>query len=436
MMTTIKDSSLRRPEQIITILAAAGVVLIFTYREYRRIKDSKTAGDDNDESTPVFQYDNQDLTETVLDMAIQRAKRWMSFRVSNADHMVGQVGGRSSDKRPVLIIEPNFLLKPVNLDHRGIREVAFYEAIRASVTKKHSGFDTYCRLFGPRDMIPLSPKDVFSSWVQGRRAESSSRLQQCCDKARVKAETKLLHRLELFTCEYYGMVEYVPDVSSAEAEVGPYGTNYNSHLLLHNLTTHFSKPCVLDLKMGTDTFEPDAPIEKKLREKAKYPAQTEFGFRLVAMRIYNPADVTADKGGYVYYPKSFGRSLERRDAVKRGLRSFFGGSDLPKNVQVYRSGAIKKILHKLKLIRSWFRDNYIFSFTASSILLIYEGNTVTNEVDGVQPDMATAKMIDFGRVRRQRGGDQGYLKGLNNLIEIVEEILKESFWTEEYNYLK
>jgi 1D-myo-inositol-tetrakisphosphate 5-kinase/inositol-polyphosphate multikinase len=235
------------------------------------------------------------------------------------------------------------------------------------------------------------------------------------------------------------MVEYVPadgSPSAAEAKVGPYGTNYNSHLLLHNLTTHFSIPCVLDLKIGTKTYEPDAPLEKKLREKAKYPAQSEFGFRLVAMRIYNPVDATADKDGYVYYPKSFGRTLESRDAVKKILRCFFGGIDLPKNVQVYRSGAIKKILHRLKLIRSWFRDNDTFTFTASSILLIYEGNTVMNEADGVQPDMATAKMIDFGRVRRQQGGDRGYLKGINTLIEIVEEILVESFWTEEYSSLE
>jgi hypothetical protein len=71
---------------------------------------------------------------------------------------------------------------------------------------------------------------------------------------------------------------------------------------------------------------------------------------------------------------------------------------------IYQSATIKKILHKLKLIRSWFQDNSIFTFTASLMLLIYEGNIVTNKVDGVQPDMATAKIIDFGRVRRQQGG--------------------------------
>jgi 1D-myo-inositol-tetrakisphosphate 5-kinase/inositol-polyphosphate multikinase len=254
-------------------------------------------------------------------------------------------------------------------------------------------------------------------------------------KAKVEAEMKLLHRLELFVPQYYGIVEYVPDPSAVVGS-GSFGTNYNTHILLHNLVARFSKPCVVDLKMGTQTFEPDAPSDKKIRERTKYPLQKEFGFRIVAMRVYDPSNVEASADGYIVFPKKFGRSLETRDSVKRALRTFFGGSKVPKEVLANRSAAIKAILTKLKLIKRWFTDNNIFSFCASSILLIYEGETVTNDVDGVQLDMATAKMIDFGRVRRRPGGDPGYLKGLRTLISLLEEILRESFWTEEYDYLE
>jgi len=348
--------------------------------------------------------------------------------------MSGQVGGKSKQKRPILTLEPNFILKPINLDHRGVREVAFYEAIRASAINNRSGFQTYCSFFGPRDLKSSSSfrNRSFSSWFTGQSYDPESK--PCCDIVQMEAETKLLHRLELFTPEYFGMVEHVPDSSSALEESGEYGINYNSHLLLYNLTRHFSKPCVVDLKMGTETFEPDASEEKKVRERKKYPPQAEFGFRLVAMRIYNPSSGSADKDGYLYFPKKFGRSLETRDQVKRALHTFFGGSNLPKEVQANRSAVIKKILNKLKLFKSWFLDNNVFAFSASSILLLYEGDTISNEEDGVQLDMATAKMIDFGRVRRQPGGDIGYLKGLVTLIALLEEILKESFWTEEYSY--
>jgi len=245
---------------------------------------------------------------------------------------------------------------------------------------------------------------------------------------------KLLHRLELLTPKYYGTVEhdYMP---SSQVHSSPLGIKSNSYILLKNLTSHFSKPCVLDLKLGTQTFEPDAPEEKKLREQNKYPPQIDFGFRIVAMRVYDPSNEKAGEDGYVYYPKQFGQSLDSRESVKRALRTFLGGEDLPTDVRANRSTAIKRILGKLKLIKGWCRDNDVLAFYGTSILVIYEGDTVQNELDGVQPDMARAKMIDFGRVRRQPGGDPGFLKGLLTLIALLEETLKESFWSDNYKYL-
>ncbi|KAL3922973.1 MAG: hypothetical protein SGILL_001921 [Bacillariaceae sp.] len=383
----------------------------------------------------MFEYDNQHLTDIVLDMAANRAKRWMSFRVTGCSKMIGQVGGKSHQKRPLLTLEPNFVLKPVNMDHRGIREVAFYEAIQASSSKSQR--ETYCRLFGPRDLEPLSSKDLFSSW-RGRFRKTPED-HACCDESRLENEIKLLHRLELFVPEYFGMAEYIPDESkqAEDVDVCPFGTNYNSHLVFHNLTVAFSKACVLDLKIGTETFEVDAPQSKKDRERAKYPAQKDFGFRLVAMRIYDAHRPEEKTDGYVYYPKEYGRSLETRESVKYALLNFFGGeSFMPKETRTIRANAIKKTLTQLKLIKKWFKDNDSFSFSASSILLVYEGDTESTEAQGVQPDLATAKMIDFGRVRRRKGGDPGYLQGVRNLINILEEILRESFWTQEYSYIR
>ena len=351
---------------------------------------------------PMFKYNNQDLTQKIIIMADQRAKRWMSFHLSGAHRMVGQVGGKSHN--PILILD-TMVMKSVRQDHRGVREIAFYEAIQAS--SKRSGFKIYCSLFSEETKY--------------------------CDETILEIETTLLYRLEPYTARYFGTVEYSEKSElndenfSAEEVTRPFGIKPNSYVLLNNLTKTFSHPCVLDIKMGTQTFEPDAPKEKKLVELGKYASQKDFGFRLTAMRIYDPSNTEADMDGYIYYPKQFGRSLNTRESVKEYLLTFLGGADLPKVVRANRTAAIQTILSKLKVMKGWFRDNKTFAFYGSSILVIYEGDTVRNDVGGIELQRAKAKMIDFGRVRRQPGGDLGYLKGLTTLIIIFEEILRESF---------
>lgn len=360
---------------------------------------------------PMFNYNDLESARIIIGMADQRAKRWMSFRVSGAHCMVGQVGGKSNRKRPILIVD-TFVMKPVNPDHRGIREISFYEAIQAA--SKRSGFKTYCSLFGPRV-----------------RNEKTNALQPCCDKSKIEIEMKLLHRLEPFTPRYYGTVEYNKNQHDekviAEMSPGPFGIKLDSYILLNNITKNFSKPCVLDIKLGTQTFEPDAPEEKKSYELKKYPPQSDFGFRLTAIRIYDPSNAKSGECGFACYPKQFGRSRRTRQSMKEALILFLGGDTLPKDIRANRSAAIQRILSRLKMIKGWFRDNKSFAFYGSSILIIYEGETVDNGVDGVELDMARAKMIDFGRVRRQPGGDCGYLRGITTLIILLEEILKESF---------
>jgi 1D-myo-inositol-tetrakisphosphate 5-kinase/inositol-polyphosphate multikinase len=331
------------------------------------------------------------------------------------------------------------------MDERGIREVAFYEAIQAST--KRSLFDTYCRIFGPKDLhnptkYASSTLLNISKWLGISVQEQHS--DSCCDPETISMEIKLLHRLALFTAEYFGLVD-VDHKNDSNCQTSTsgfdrkcqsccYGTTYTSYILAHNLTINFSKPSVLDIKMGVETFEPDAPEDKKIREINKYELQHEMGFRIVAIRIYDPTNVQASNDGYIYFPKSFGRSLTSREQVKHAMITFFGGEENEKlqsrEVLENRSHSIKKILSKLKLIRKWFQENDIFSFTASSLLMMYESND-----NASQPGGADVKMIDFGRVRRRKGGDPGYHQGLRMLMSILEEILRDEFRSEDYDYV-
>jgi hypothetical protein len=70
------------------------------------------------------------VRHSLLTTAIQRASKWCSLSlVESAKPLVGQVGGIAQSKKPVLSLEPDYVMKPLLTDHRGLREIAFYEAI-------------------------------------------------------------------------------------------------------------------------------------------------------------------------------------------------------------------------------------------------------------------------------------------------------------------
>lgn len=56
--------------------------------------------------------------------------------------------------------------------------------------------------------------------------------------------------------------------------------------MLEDVLFHFSKPCVMDVKIGKVTFDPHANDAKKESEMAKCPYQFKAGFRPLGYRIY------------------------------------------------------------------------------------------------------------------------------------------------------
>jgi Inositol polyphosphate kinase len=86
-----------------------------------------------------------------------------------------------------------------------------------------------------------------------------------------------------------------------------------------------------------------------------------------------------------------------------------------------RRRTVSNLLVQLRPLRRWFEENQSLRFYASSLLLIYEGDVQNSP----NPDTVTVKMIDFGRVRRETGGDQGYITGLSTVMNVFVDLLKE-----------
>lgn len=238
--------------------------------------------------------------------------------------MAGQVGGVSIHKKRLLTLQPDYVLKPLQTDHRGLRELTFYEAVLvASRTPSVNNYSAFLTARDRSEGTTFRVSDIIDTVAMALAiflqdpvvVESEISLREAWKM--VKKEVDAMVKIAKFTAPYYGIVGQRKVLSSA------YGLSDEAHLLLQDVTINFSKPCVIDLKMGTQSYEPDASVEKRTREFNKYPQQALFGFRIVGMRYYEPNDPAADENGYIFIGKEYGRSLNSRDKVLSALRTLF-----------------------------------------------------------------------------------------------------------------
>lgn len=456
------------------------------------------------------------VLERILQKAIKRASKWIHLREDKTTTMVGQVGGRSLHKKPLLTLRsgprtPNshhngsaagyeYVLKPLSTDHRGIREIAFYEALEVVVQTSTSISQAYANFLGGTDSSTAkkSPRSLRQSAVLAVEAFDTLALafammmkdavvKQSEEQLRdawkaVKREAETIHKLSKFVPRYHGVVHTTPTNNSAGPKSASirsdsnrrnhgssstagdgatpaldpppppsvsliagssFGVTDDAYLLLQSLTRTYARPCVMDLKMGTETYEPDCTDEKRRRESSKYCKQDEFGFRIIGMRVYDPYHDKADDKGFVLWDKEYGRSLLEPHQVSDAFRLFFGSGlkrsppgvattdETPPTSSTtvadgaecerIRARAASNVVLQLRSLRRWFEENQSLQFRASSLLLIYEGDPSRGN-----GDVTMLKMIDFGHVRRvASGGDPGYLTGIQNLIAILTDLLNE-----------
>mmetsp|Transcript_6516 Transcript_6516/g.9858 ORF Transcript_6516/g.9858 Transcript_6516/m.9858 type:complete len:479 (-) Transcript_6516:74-1510(-) len=461
--TSARHATIASRATTYVIMASSSVAIvtwsILQWRARKRARSIAANAERMVQDGMMINCNDPKVRTRVLNNAIKCAQKWMSFLdIDNAKPMSGQVGGVSFHKRPMLTLAPDYILKPLHIDHRGFREIAFYEAIKQARRQaalsdiareirdetKNSATDA---LLGS---VALENCDALAMWLamfteDAVVAESEHTL--VSSWRAVLREVELLRRLSTFTAEYYGVIGQ--DLIKEDPTVGSVPLvseiSSNSYLLLADATVNFSKPCAIDLKMGRRSYEPDATLDKQRREISKYPLQAVFGFRIVGMRVYDPSHPEADHLGFRKFEKSFGRSLGTRQSVVDAFRTFFHRIDNPAESDAsvcggsqryerssseigdkfndeIRTRPICNLLRDLRCLKNWFEDNKSLAFYSSSILMVYEGDTSV----GSNRDVANVKMIDFGHVRRESGGDEGYLHGLRTIIGILNEIVGES----------
>lgn len=178
---------------------------------------------------------------------------------------------------------------------------------------------------------------------------------------------------------------FIKQISSPEHEIQRY-------IVLEDLTNRFRRPCVLDLKIGTRQYGPDAPFSKQEKQRVKCEATTSatLGVRMCGLKKWR-----RDWESYENQDKYEGRkvSVERfRDAVE----TFFDDG------VVLRVDAAAFFLVRLRKLMRVMQANKELKFFSSSILLIFEGDFDV-QVEDVMKFVVFAKPDDDAAGTLQAG---------------------------------
>lgn len=87
---------------------------------------------------------------------------------------------------------------------------------------------------------------------------------------------------------------------------------------MDDLTWDRCWPSIMDVKVGTRSYEDSASVEKIAYEKHKFPLQERLGLRIQGVKVFAPAT-----RAYVELDKHFGRQVQSPDALTPAFARYF-----------------------------------------------------------------------------------------------------------------
>jgi len=179
-------------------------------------------------------------------------------------------------------------------------------------------------------------------------------------------------------------------------------------IVMEDLTFGKTKCCMLDIKMGTQTFGPDAKEQKKLEMAAKDASSTtkDLGQRITGYRVWK-----GDSAGFLKVGKDVSKKITKVEYVDHLVTFFDNGKGVRRELVVHFLTHLRKLL-------AWQSAQDKVMLISSSLLFCYDAHNPTAHGD--------MRMIDFAHVYdlKPNTRDDGYVHGLKLLIGYFEQISK------------
>mmetsp|Transcript_5936 Transcript_5936/g.8012 ORF Transcript_5936/g.8012 Transcript_5936/m.8012 type:complete len:377 (-) Transcript_5936:449-1579(-) len=184
-------------------------------------------------------------------------------------------------------------------------------------------------------------------------------------------------------------------------------------IVLENLLKGYSNPCIMDMKIGTETVDIHSKPKKIFRMmwRDTLTGSAIVGVKLVAMSVYHhraQATTTADK--------KQSENISSETTLESILAYFLSDGDR------IHGDLLEAYLEKLQALLSAFESNPHFHFVGSSLLFVYEGNPAALKAAGLKY-RCDLRMIDFAHVSEGFGSvDSGYITGIKSLMGCLKTL--------------